>query len=111
MATSLAEVAVSLARNAGLSFSNWLDRHLSFSEQVIEASARDRVTAAIDDGCRFDIIDSGNVPMGGFLDCLRKIRAPQFRSIVMIADVSRIIAAVPSRRTANDRDRWIGTVP
>ena len=72
VATALAEVAVRLARNACLTFSNRLDRHLCFPEQVIESAARDRVAAAIDDGRRFDIIDRGNAPMDGFLDCLRK---------------------------------------
>jgi len=66
VAAALAEVAIGLARNSCLSVGDWLDGHLRFLEQVIESAARVRVTAAIDDCRRFDIIDRVDAPMDGF---------------------------------------------
>ena len=111
VAFALAEFAVRLARNAGLTFSNRLDRHLCFPEQVIESAASDQVPAAIDGGSRFDIIDRGNAPMDGSSTAFANtVASVSLQSMAMIADVSKIIAAVPSRRRASDRDRWTETV-
>lgn len=52
MSASPAVISVCLARNLCLFRRNWFDNYLRFTQKIIEATARDWITATINDrGC------------------------------------------------------------
>ena len=58
MAASSSEIAVGLAGDMCMSFRDGLDNHTRLSQEIIKPSARNGITADVDDRCGFDVIDS-----------------------------------------------------
>src|ERR1700722_13498780 len=56
----LAEVPISFARDARLSFRNWLNVYLGCTEEIVEATTRNRIPVGINHGGRFQKIDCRN---------------------------------------------------
>jgi Transposase len=60
MSAPLAEIAVGFAGNPRLGLSNRLNDELCLSEEIVKPSARNGISASIDDNCGLDVIDGRN---------------------------------------------------
>jgi hypothetical protein len=69
MSATFAEIAIGLPGEPCLNLCDRFDEDLGLFKEVIKATARDRITAAIDDDCGFDKIYCREAALGSALDC------------------------------------------
>jgi hypothetical protein len=60
MSAALAEFAVGFAGDPRLGLSNRLNDQLCLSKEIVKPSARNGISASIDDNWRLDVIDGRN---------------------------------------------------
>jgi hypothetical protein len=82
MSAALTEITVGLASNARLGFVNRLDDKLCLPEEIVKPSARNRISAPIDNDRCFDVADRGNAAPGRVGNRVRT--GPSFRFIAKV---------------------------
>src|SRR5258708_35810496 len=62
MSAALTEIAKGLACDSRLSFGDWFNGNVRFSDKIVEAAAGDRISASVDHQRGFNEVGSGQAP-------------------------------------------------
>ena len=111
MAAAAAVIAIGLPGDMRLRLGDRFDRDIGRAKQIVEATARDRIAAAVDHDRGFKKGRRGDTAFRGVLDCRRVNRGIGF--VAQDRDQRRAVnnhAAAHGRRTATRRDRSNGKV-